>query len=189
MHFWFGDDEILRDCSTRREHFLSKDTNKQKCTRSRVCVYTCSTLKHLDALVCLTHIYYVFRLNAIPLWVWCMPGTGWYQFLLCHVKYSLTRGFAKWYILHILIHYAVTCIFYKEVIRYSAGLLSVNLSDSLSATFPFTLPLSVWVFLSDTGMFYLGKVHQSAVISPETARELIGITLQTGCSFQDATQR
>lgn len=72
--------------------------------------------------------------------------------------------------------------FLNRVISYLSHLLTVNLSDSL-CLFPFHLAtISLSISLTDTGMLYLGEVHHSAVISPETARELIGITLQTSCS-------
>lgn len=115
-----------------------------------------------------------------------IPARTLYACIVCSVLELVTQDFALRCFLNIVIQLCCNMHFKRSdlpIFRLSTC-VTIFLPLSLS---PCLICLSPCI--RDTGMFYLSKVHHSAVISPETARELMGITLQTSCSSQDSTRR
>lgn len=133
---------------------------------------------HYTTLICAA----LGRGQVATLQQYLIPAQTSYACIVWLVLQLLTQAFALWCFLNIIIQ--ICCNMHFKRSDLPIFRLSVFLPLSLS---PCLICLSPSI--RDTGMFYLSKVHHSAVISPETARELMGITLQTGCSSQDSTRR
>lgn len=145
MHFWSDDDEILSDSCTLVKNWSQTFhiyVREQNCT-FYASGFSCSLYTHVETVFRLDMIHFKLLYHTATIFA-CLisAGTSSSSVIQCNF---LLQGFAKWHILHNLIHYAVTCIFKR---KWSAIPPIFSLSICLTVFLP--LSLSPCHYLSES---------------------------------------